>query len=231
MERESLALVLVGHVDHGKSTLIGRLLCDTGSLPEGKMEEIEAAARAEGKEFEFGFILDHLHEERERGITIDTTQTFFTSPTRDYVIIDAPGHKEFIKNMITGASQAEAAVLICSVAEGVQEQTKRHAYLIELLGLEQVIVAYNKMDLVGFDRARFLEVKRDMGAFLDRIGVRPSIEVPISARDGDNVAERRGRPGRIREDHSAAREAPALPRTGRVRGRGRAGPAHRGRAR
>ncbi len=190
MERESLALVLVGHVDHGKSTLIGRLLCDTGSLPEGKMEEIEAAARAEGKEFEFGFILDHLHEERERGITIDTTQTFFTSPTRDYVIIDAPGHKEFIKNMITGASQAEAAVLICSVAEGVQEQTKRHAYLIELLGLEQVIVAYNKMDLVGFDRARFLEVKRDMGAFLDRIGVRPSIEVPISARDGDNVAER-----------------------------------------
>ncbi len=190
MERESLALVLVGHVDHGKSTLIGRLLCDTGSLPDGKMAEIEAAARAEGKEFEFGFILDHLHEERERGITIDTAQTFFSSPTRDYVIIDAPGHKEFMKNMITGASQAEAAVLMCSVADGVQEQTKRHAYLVKLLGLDQVIVAYNKMDLAGFDRARFVRVKRDMDAFLGRIGVKPSIEVPISAKHGDNVAMR-----------------------------------------
>jgi bifunctional enzyme CysN/CysC len=189
MEKESLSFVMVGHIDHGKSTLIGRLMYDTGSLPEGKMEEIAAAAEAEGKDFEIGFVMDHLHEERERGITIDTAQTFFSSPTRDYVIIDAPGHKEFIKNMITGASQAEACVLLCSVAEGVQEQTKRHAYVIEMLGLEQVVVAYNKMDRVGYDQARFEAVKADMNAFLDRIGVEPSIEVPISAREGDNVAK------------------------------------------
>jgi sulfate adenylyltransferase large subunit len=192
MDSESLAFVLVGHIDHGKSTLIGRLLCDTGSLPEGKLEEIEAAARAEGREMELAFILDHLHEERERGITIDTAQTFFSSDRRDYNIIDAPGHKEFIKNMITGASQAEAAVLLCSVAEGVQEQTKRHAYVLRLLGLDQVIVAYNKMDLVGFEEQRFEEVREAMDAFLARIGVTETIDVPVSARQGDNVAKRSG---------------------------------------
>ena len=155
MDAESLSFVMVGHVDHGKSTMIGRLLYDTGSLQEGKIEEIRAAAEADGREMEFGNIMDHLSEERERGITIDTAQTFFSSDLRDYVIIDAPGHKEFIKNMITGASQAEAVVLICSVAEGVQEQTKRHAYVVKLLGLDQVLVAYNKMDLVDWDRKRF----------------------------------------------------------------------------
>jgi sulfate adenylyltransferase large subunit len=192
MDRESLAMVLVGHVDHGKSTLIGRLLYDTKSLPEGKFEEVQAAARAEGRELEFGFIMDHLREERERGITIDTAQTFFSSPTRDYVIIDAPGHKEFIKNMITGASQAEAAVLICSVAEGVQEQTRRHAHVIKLLGVQQVIVAYNKMDLVDYEQERFRQVKADMDAFLKRLNITPSMEVPISAHRGDNVAEKSG---------------------------------------
>ncbi len=190
MDPESLAFVMVGHIDHGKSTLIGRLMCDTDSLPEGKLEEVEAAARAEGKELEIGFIMDHLHEERERGITIDTAQTFFSSPTRDYVIIDAPGHKEFIKNMITGASQAEAALLLCSVAEGVQEQTRRHAYVVRLLGLDQLIVAYNKMDLVDYAEERFEQVKADMGQFLVRIGITPTVEIPISARVGDNVAHR-----------------------------------------
>ncbi|NLW51580.1 MAG: elongation factor Tu [Candidatus Brocadiaceae bacterium] len=190
MAEESLSFVMVGHIDHGKSTLIGRLLYDTGSLPEGKIQEIEAAARAEGKRLEYGFIMDHLHEERERGITIDTAQTFFSTAARDYVIIDAPGHKEFIKNMITGASQAEAAVLLCSVAEGVQEQTKRHAYVIRLLGLEQVTVAYNKMDLVDYDRERFESVRRDMNDWLERLGVRATMEVPLSAHVGDNVATR-----------------------------------------
>jgi small GTP-binding protein len=190
MDKESLAFVIVGHVDHGKSTLIGRLLYDTGSVPPSRLEEAEAAARQQGLELEFGFLMDHLREERERGITIDTAQTFFSSPKRDYVIIDAPGHKEFIKNMITGASQAEAAVLMCSVAEGVQEQTKRHAYVLKLLGLEQVIVAYNKMDLVGHRLDRFKQVKADMDLFLDRLGIRPSHEVPVSARHGDNVVNR-----------------------------------------
>ncbi|MGD2174245.1 MAG: GTP-binding protein [Candidatus Brocadiaceae bacterium] len=190
MDPESLAFVLVGHIDHGKSTLIGRLLHDTDSLPEGRMEEIEEAARAEGRELEFGYIVDHLREERERGITIDTAQTFFSSETRDYVIIDAPGHKEFIRNMITGASQAEAVVLICSVAEGVQEQTKRHAYVVRLLGLDQVLVLYNKMDLVDYSEERFREVKQDMDRFLGRLGVEPTLEVPVSAKCGDNVARR-----------------------------------------
>jgi len=190
MERESLAFVMVGHVDHGKSTLIGRLLYDTHSLPEGKIEELEAAARAEGRELEFGFVTDHLREERQRAMTIDTAQTFFSGLSRDYVIIDAPGHRELIKNMITGASQAEAAVLILSVAEGVQEQTKRHAYVVRLLGIEQLVVAYNKMDLVGCSRQRFQEVKRDMDEFLGRIGLLPQLDVPISARRGDNVVER-----------------------------------------
>jgi sulfate adenylyltransferase subunit 1 (EFTu-like GTPase family) len=190
MVKESLAFVMVGHVDHGKSTLIGRLLCDTDSLPDGKLEEIEAAAAAEGREMEIGFVMDHLHEERERGITIDTAQTFFSSPARDYVIIDAPGHKEFIKNMITGASQAEAAVLLCCVDEGVQEQTRRHAYVVRLLGLEQVVVAYNKMDRVGYEQQRFEQVKADMDVFLGRLGITPSVEVPVSARIGDNVADR-----------------------------------------
>jgi len=190
MEKETLKFVLVGSIDHGKSTLIGRLFYDTDSLPEGKIEEIRAASEAEGKELELGFLLDHLREERHRGVTIDTAQAFFSTDRRDYVIIDAPGHKEFLKNMITGVSQAEAAVLICSACEGVEEQTRRHAYMLKLLGIEQAIVAYNKMDLVGYERGRFEQVRRDLGEFLRRIGISPVHEVPVSARLGDNVAVR-----------------------------------------
>jgi len=190
MQREALKLVLVGSIDHGKSTLIGRLFYDTDCLPEGKMEEIRAASEAEGRDLEFGFIMDHLREERQRGVTIDTAQAFFSTDLRDYVIIDAPGHKEFLKNMITGASQAEVAVLICSAFEGVEEQTRRHAYVLKLLGLEQTIIAYNKMDLVGYDRHRFEQVRADMQEFLRRIDVRPALEIPVSAKLGDNVARR-----------------------------------------
>lgn len=190
MTTQNLRMVIVGHVDHGKSTLIGRLFYDTGSLPDGKLEEIQAASEQEGRDLEFGYVMDHLREERERGVTIDTAQAFFSTELRDYVIIDAPGHREFIKNMITGASQAEAAVLICSVFEGVEEQTRRHAYVLRLLGLEQVIVAYNKMDLVGYEQARFAEVKTTMDAFLETIGITPAWAIPISAKCGDNVAGR-----------------------------------------
>ena len=143
--RESLKFVIVGHVDHGKSTLIGRLLFDTHSLPPDRMQEIEEASRELGHETEFAYLMDNLREEREQGITIDTTQIFFNTDTRDYVIIDAPGHVEFVKNMITGASQAEAAFLIVDAYEGVQEQTKRHAYILAMLGLEQVIVLLNSI--------------------------------------------------------------------------------------
>lgn len=190
MEDEVLRFVLVGHVDHGKSTLIGRLFYDTDSLPESRYEEIKSACEAMGRDFEFGYVMDHLKEERTQGVTIDTAQTFFDTEKRSYNIIDAPGHVEFIKNMITGASQAEAAILIDDVYEGVQEQTKRHAYILSMLGLDQVIVVLNKMDLVDYDRERFEEVKDDLLEFLDRIGIDPSFVIPISAKEGDFVAER-----------------------------------------
>jgi len=132
---EDLKLVIVGHIDHGKSTLIGRLLYDTDSLPDGKIEEIKETCELLGKDLEFGYILDALEEERDQNITIDTTQILFYTDKRQYTIIDAPGHVEFVKNMITGASQAEAAILIVDAEEGVQEQTRRHSYILGMLGL------------------------------------------------------------------------------------------------
>src|ERR1700720_1302397 len=142
-----LKIVFVGHVDHGKSTLIGRILHDTGSLPDGKIDMIKKACAAEGMEFEFAFLLDALLEEQEQNVTIDTTQIPFRTAKRNYMIIDAPGHKEFLKNMITGASSADAAVLLIAANEFVQEQSKRHAYLLSLLGVRQFCVVVNKMDL------------------------------------------------------------------------------------
>lgn len=189
-EQDHLKFAIVGHVDHGKSTLIGRLFYDTGSLPEGKVEEIKKICDELGKDMEFGFIMDHLQEEREQGITIDTAQTFFKTDKRHYVIIDAPGHKEFTKNMITGASQAEAALLIVDADEGVQEQTKRHAYILSMLGLKQVIVVMNKMDLVDYKEARFKEVEKELLAFLDSLNIKPSYIIPISAKLGDNIANK-----------------------------------------
>src|SRR5204862_708320 len=139
-DQPPLKIVFVGHVDHGKSTLIGRILHDTGSLPEGKVEEIKKACAAEGMEFEFAFLLDALLEEQKQNVTIDTTQISFRTVRRRYAIIDAPGHKEFLKNMITGASSADAAILVIAASEGVREQSRRHAYLLGLLGIKQVIV-------------------------------------------------------------------------------------------
>lgn len=187
---DALSFVIVGHIDHGKSTLIGRLLYDTDSLAPDKIEEIKKASAGQGRQTEFAFLLDHLEEERKQGITIDTTQVFFKTKKRQCVIIDAPGHVEFVKNMITGASQAEAAVLIVDVAEGVKEQTKRHSYMLSLLGLKQVVVVFNKMDLVEFSQSRFEEVKKDVTQWLDSINIKPSIYIPISAIKGDNVASK-----------------------------------------
>lgn len=185
---DTLSFVIVGHVDHGKSTLIGRLLYDTDSLPPDKIEEVQKASAEAGRATEFAFLLDHLEEERKQGITIDTTQVFFKTSKRRYVIIDAPGHVEFVKNMITGASQAEAAVLIIDVAEGVREQTRRHSYMLSLLGLNQVVVVLNKMDLVDFSKERFDTIKKDIEQFLESINIQSSIYIPISAIRGDNIA-------------------------------------------
>jgi bifunctional enzyme CysN/CysC/sulfate adenylyltransferase subunit 1 len=186
---DTLRIVIVGHVDHGKSTLIGRLFYDTGSLPEERYREIEATCREQGRAFEFAYLMDALEEEREHNITIDTAQTFFKTPLRPYIIIDAPGHKEFLKNMITGAAAADAAILLVDGAEGVREQTRRHAYMLSLLGLRQVVVvAVNKLDLVGFRRDRFEEVEEEIRGFLLSVGLVPAHVVPISAREGDNIA-------------------------------------------
>ena len=182
-----LKIVIVGHVDHGKSTLIGRLFHDTNSLPEGKVEQIRKASEAEGMDFEFAFLLDALLEEQEQNITIDTTQLPFRTDLREYVIIDAPGHKEFLKNMITGASSADAAILLIDAHEGVQEQSKRHAYLLSLLGIKQVVVAVNKMDLVGFKQDVFDAVRAEYTVFLEKLGVVPQHFLPISAKHGHNI--------------------------------------------
>lgn len=183
-----MQIVVVGHVDHGKSTLIGRLLYDTDSLPDGKFEEVKAVSEKRGMPMEWSFVLDAFQAERDQAITIDTTQIWFKTQARPYVIIDAPGHREFLKNMISGAALAEAALLVVDAEEGVREQSRRHAYLLHLLGLRQVAVVVNKMDRVGFSADRFQEVKQEIETYLDDIGLAPTAVIPISARHGDNLA-------------------------------------------
>ena len=183
-----LRLVIVGHVDHGKSTLVGRLLSDTGTLPEGRLEFIRDICKQQGKDFEYAFLLDALEEEQEQGITIDTSQIFFSTAQRKYVIIDAPGHKEFLKNMVTGAADAEAALLMIDANEGVQEQSRRHGYILKLLGLTQVAVVINKMDLVGYDEKVYNDIRSEYTAFLDSLGIEAREFIPVSAKLGVNIA-------------------------------------------
>ncbi|CDK97686.1 Adenylylsulphate kinase [Magnetospirillum gryphiswaldense MSR-1 v2] len=187
MSNTPLKIVVVGHVDHGKSTLVGRLLHETGALPEGKVEYLKEVCDKRGMPFEWAFVMDALQAERDQGITIDTSQLRFHTGNRPVLIIDAPGHKEFLKNMITGAASAEAAVLVIDAHEGVQEQSRRHGYLLHLLGLTQIAVAVNKMDLVDWSEARFQEVEAEIRAYLGGIGVTPTHVVPVSARGGDNI--------------------------------------------
>ena len=188
-QSQKLRIVIVGHVDHGKSTLIGRLFHDTNSLPEGKIEQIRKASEAEGMEFEYAFLLDALLEEQAQNITIDTTQLPFRTDKREYVIIDAPGHKEFLKNMVTGAASADAAILLIDANEGIQEQSKRHAYLLSLLGIRQIVVAVNKMDLVGHRQERFEKVRSDYTEFLGKLDLEPLHFIPISAKLGLNITK------------------------------------------
>jgi bifunctional enzyme CysN/CysC len=187
---ESLNIVIVGHVDHGKSTLLGRLYADTGSLPEGKLEKVQAICRQQGKEFEYAFLFDAFLEEQEQGITIDTARTFFMWNGRQYIIIDAPGHKEFLKNMISGAARAEAALLLIDALEGVKEQSKKHGYLLSLLGVRQFAVVVNKMDLVGYRQDVFEGIEKEYRDFLEQFGAIPERIIPVSAKLGDNIANR-----------------------------------------
>ena len=183
-------VVIVGHVDHGKSSLIGRLMYDLDEVPSGKYEELKKVSEKRGMEFEYAFLLDALQAERDQGITIDTTQIFFKTKKRKYVFIDAPGHKEFIRNMITGASSADIAVLIIDAYEGLKEQTKKHAYLLKLLGLDNVICIFNKIDKINYDEKRFLKVEKDLHQFTHDIGIKVTATIPVSAKYGENIVKK-----------------------------------------
>ncbi len=184
MENERIKVAFVGHVDHGKSTLIGRLLYNTNTILKDKMKDIENASE---NGMDFAFLMDYFEEERQQGITIDTAQVFFRTTKREYVIIDAPGHVEFITNMITGASQADVAVLMVDAQEGIKEQTKCHAFLLSMLGIRQVIVAVNKMDLIAYEKERFYSITQHIGKYLTDLNIRQFFCVPISSVYGDNI--------------------------------------------
>lgn len=188
--REQMNIVIVGHVDHGKSTVIGRLLADTGSLPEGKLDSVKEYCRKNSRPFEYAFLLDALKDEQAQGITIDTARCFFKTSKRDYIIIDAPGHIEFLKNMVTGASRAEAALLVIDAKEGIKENSKRHGHIVSMLGIKQVVVLVNKMDLVDFSKEVYESIISEFGEFLQKVNIKPINFIPISAFNGDNIAQK-----------------------------------------
>ena len=185
---ERMNIVIGGHVDPGKSTIVGRLLADTHSLPEGKLEQVKALCERTAKPFEYAFLLDALKDEQSQGITIDAARVFFKTPKRHYIIIDAPGHIEFLKNMVTGASRAEAALLVIDAKEGVQENSRRHGYMMSMLGIRQIAVVVNKMDLVDFSQRHYEGIVREYTESLERIGVHPACFIPAAGREGDNIA-------------------------------------------
>src|SRR3989338_4696020 len=187
-KEQKMNIVIVGHVDHGKSTVIGRLLADTGSLPKGKLEQVQAECRKNAKPFEYAFLLDALKDEQAQGITIDTARCFFKSKKREYIIIDAPGHIEFLKNMITGAARAEAAMLVIDAHEGIRENSKRHGYMMSFLGIKNINICVNKMDLVNYSEEVFVRIKEEYTNFLSEINTVPTHFIPISALKGENMA-------------------------------------------
>ena len=185
---QDLNLVIAGHVDHGKSTIIGRMLADTDSLPEGKLEQVKETCRKNSKPFEYAFLLDALKDEQAQGITIDSARVFFQTDMRQYIILDAPGHIEFLKNMVTGAARAEAALLVIDASEGVRENSRRHGYMLSMLGIKQIAVVVNKMDLVDYDQDTYQKIVEEYTDFLAEIGLEAETFIPVSGMLGDNVA-------------------------------------------
>ena len=180
--KEHLNLAFIGHVDHGKSTLVGHLLLKAGAIAEQQLDDGEN---------KFRFVMDKLGEERERGVTIDLAHQKFSTNKYDYTVVDCPGHRDFVKNMITGASQADAAVLVVAANDGVMPQTKEHMFLSMTLGIKQLIIAVNKMDMENYSEERFNEVKEEVAVLLKSIGRDPATVpfIPISAFEGDNIKE------------------------------------------
>lgn len=184
---KNVNVVLVGHVDHGKSTVLGRMLADADALPKGKLEQVKETCARNSKPFEYAFLIDALKDEQAQGITIDSARVFFKTEKRDYIIIDAPGHIEFLKNMVTGASRAEAAFLVIDASEGVRENSRRHGFLLAMLGIKQVVVVVNKMDLVKYDRKRFEDVVKEYKHFLSQVGMEAMDYIPASGLEGENI--------------------------------------------
>ena len=192
-EKPHMNLAVIGHIDHGKSTLVGRLLYETGTVPEHIIEKYKTEAEEKGKgSFAFAWVMDSLKEERERGITIDIAHKRFDTDKYYYTIVDCPGHRDFVKNMITGASQADAAILTVDAKDGVMEQTKEHVFLSRTLGINQMILAINKMDSVNYSEERFNEVKEDISTLLKMVGFNPADMnfIPTSALFGANISEK-----------------------------------------
>ena len=188
LELENMNIVMVGHVDHGKSTILGRLLADTGSLPSGKLESVRERCRRNAKPFEYAFLIDALKDEQAQGITIDSARCFFKTALRNYILIDTPGHIEFLKNMVTGAARAEAALLVIDADEGVKENSRRHGYMLSMLGIRQIAVLVNKMDLVGYAEPAYRQIVYEYADFLRQIGIVPQCFIPVSGMSGDNIA-------------------------------------------
>ena len=188
LSKEQMNIVFVGHVDHGKSTVIGRLLAETDSLPKGKLEQVRKNCETKAIPFEYAYLIDALKDEQAQSITIDAARVFFESRKRHYIIIDAPGHVEFIKNMVTGAARAEAAVLVIDAEEGVQENSRRHGYLLWMLGIKKIVVLVNKMDLVNYREDVYQKVVRDYQEYLKEINVEPLCYIPVSGVEGENIS-------------------------------------------
>jgi len=186
-QKEQMNIVVAGHVDHGKSTVVGRLMADTNSLPDGKIEQVKRMCELNAKPFEYAFLLDALKDEQSQGITIDSARVFFKTRKRDYIIIDAPGHIEFLKNMVSGASRAEAALLVIDASEGIQENSKRHGYMLSMLGIRQITVLVNKMDLADYSKSVFEHIVSNYSAFLKNLNIVPMNFIPISGMNGDNI--------------------------------------------
>ncbi|MBP2133901.1 elongation factor 1-alpha [Methanomicrobium sp. W14] len=192
-DKPHMNLAVVGHIDHGKSTTVGRLLFETGAVPAHIIENYRKEAESKGKgSFEFAWVMDNLKEERERGITIDIAHKRFDTDKFYFTIVDCPGHRDFVKNMITGASQADAALLVVAAPDGPMEQTKEHVFLSKTLGINQLIVGINKMDAVKYDQKRYEEVKAQISELIKMVGFNPAKVpfIPMSSFKGDNIAHK-----------------------------------------
>lgn len=192
-DQDLLRFITCGSVDDGKSTLIGRLLWDAQQLTDDQLTALQIDSKkhgTQGKDLDFALLVDGLSAEREQGITIDVAYRYFATTKRKFIVADTPGHEQYTRNMVTGASTADVAVILIDARQGVLTQTRRHAYLASLMGIRQVVVAVNKMDLIGFDETVFRQITDEFRQFSQSLGFDKIIAIPLSALKGDNITQR-----------------------------------------